>query len=273
MQASRPISTEDVPAPTTSSQLISDGAVTPPIPPPRRIAGVRSASGRTTIDAVSSSGDNCSSRSSHDLVKILPSSCHSQRTNDLCGSSGVEKFIDTSASESGSPVAGTKLDHLRKSSTHTSVTNPLRPNSSVSNLETLIREQKKNDEIKKLPIAEENSLFREHPMPAASAAMPSPTNELLPRARPPIVGAYTQKAIPFRSASFSQVDYSSGKYIRSALGALKASFVRSKSPPCQAAQVGIILIINYVPQNMDYLFFVVHCRYPQRTSFRQRQRA
>lgn len=43
-----------------------------------------------------------------------------------------------------------------------------------------------------------------------------------------IVGSYTQKTIPFRSASFSQVDYTSGKYIRSALGALKASLTKPK---------------------------------------------
>ncbi|XP_052863854.1 uncharacterized protein LOC128270489 [Anopheles cruzii] len=44
-----------------------------------------------------------------------------------------------------------------------------------------------------------------------------------------IVGSYTQKTIPFRSASFSQVDYSSGKYIRSALGALKSSLLQKTS--------------------------------------------
>lgn len=38
------------------------------------------------------------------------------------------------------------------------------------------------------------------------------------------------KTIPCRSASFSQVDYSSGKYIRSALGALKASIMKYKEP-------------------------------------------
>lgn len=43
-----------------------------------------------------------------------------------------------------------------------------------------------------------------------------------------IVGAYTQKNIPYRSASFSQIDYSSGKYIRSALGAIKASLKKNK---------------------------------------------
>lgn len=40
----------------------------------------------------------------------------------------------------------------------------------------------------------------------------------------------SHKTIPCRSASFSQVDYSSGKYIRSALGALKASIMKHKEP-------------------------------------------
>ena len=41
-------------------------------------------------------------------------------------------------------------------------------------------------------------------------------------------GSYTQKSIPYRSASFSQVDHSSGKYIKSALGAIKASLKKNK---------------------------------------------
>lgn len=147
------------------------------------------------------------------------------------GSSSVEKFIDTSASESGSPVAGTKMVHLPETPAQPSLIDSLRPNTSVSNLETMMRRQKSKDERNKLPIAEENSLFSEKPVSAVSAAVIAGTNELLPRAESrPIVGAYTQKAIPFRSASFSQVDYSSGKYIRSALGALKAQFAKSKSP-------------------------------------------
>lgn len=44
-----------------------------------------------------------------------------------------------------------------------------------------------------------------------------------------IIGAYTQKNIPYRSASFSQVDYSSGKYIRSAINAFKSN-LKSKQP-------------------------------------------
>lgn len=43
-----------------------------------------------------------------------------------------------------------------------------------------------------------------------------------------VISASTQKHIPFRSASFSQVDYSSGKYIRSALGAIKTKLTKNK---------------------------------------------
>ncbi|XP_040160849.1 uncharacterized protein LOC120898711 isoform X1 [Anopheles arabiensis] len=65
-----------------------------------------------------------------------------------------------------------------------------------------------------------------------SEAGPKDDDELFAKLSRPesrtIVGSYTQKTIPFRSASFSQVDYSSGKYIRSALGALKNSILKSK---------------------------------------------
>lgn len=189
-QASRLGDAADVNEPTTSLRFMNDDAVPPPVPPPRK----------------------------------------PRQSNAENSSCGVEKFIDTSASESGSPVAGTKMEHLIE---QPSLIESLRPNSSLSSLETMMRRQKAKDDTNKLPIAEENSLFSGQPVSAVSAVGSSAASELLPRAeaRPPIVGAYTQKAIPFRSASFSQVDYSSGKYIRSALGALKASFVKSKSPP------------------------------------------
>lgn len=47
---------------------------------------------------------------------------------------------------------------------------------------------------------------------------------------PKMDSSVAHKSIPCRSASFSQVDYSSGKYIRSALGALKASIMKHKEP-------------------------------------------
>lgn len=160
-------------------------------------------------------------------------------------SSSIEKFIDTSASESGSPVSATKMDHSNLSSENIAeataacsaenmempLIDTLRPNKSVSNIETIIyqrkiKENKNKNKDAKLPLAEDNSLFK---VPVSASSVASSPTTSLPRAESrTIVGAYTQKTIPFRSASFSQVDYSSGKYIRSALGALKASLTKSK---------------------------------------------
>lgn len=204
--------------PNTSSRSLADEAVPPPIPPPRKVVGARSASSRKQNGRQVSSLLSESSKTSADTF------------DGLGGSSGVEKFIDTSASESGSPVPSSKKDHTRETSNNLSLFDSLRPNSSAACLDAMMQSQKSKEELTKLPIVEENSLFNEYTPIALAAGSSSPT-EFPARARPPIVGAYTQKAIPFRSASFSQVDYSSGKYIRSALGALKASFVKSKSPP------------------------------------------
>lgn len=91
----------------------------------------------------------------------------------------------------------------------------LRPNTSASDLEHFILQRNSlEDSIKTPPIApNEDDFF---------------TN--VPRAESrTIVGSYTQKSIPFRSASFSQVDYTSGKYIRSALGALKSTFLKDRT--------------------------------------------
>ena len=45
-----------------------------------------------------------------------------------------------------------------------------------------------------------------------------------------IVGSYIQKSIPFRSASFSQVDFSSGKYVKADIANLRHSMNVSKDP-------------------------------------------
>lgn len=108
----------------------------------------------------------------------------------------VEKFIDTSASESGSPIATLRSEHAKSKETKP---NTLRPNASTSNLDLLKHSYK-------LPSPKDNSLFKEYVRP----------NE--------------NDKTPMRSASFSQVDYSSGKYIRSAFGALRA-LTKSKIPP------------------------------------------
>lgn len=89
-----------------------------------------------------------------------------------------------------------------------SFTPPLRPTSSAANLESARI-------IKTPPLAEAEDHVDHMALPRAESRT--------------IVGSYMQKTIPFRSASFSQVDYSSGKYIRSALNALKASVSHSRT--------------------------------------------
>jgi hypothetical protein len=94
----------------------------------------------------------------------------------------------------------------------------LRPNVSASNLDSYEKnaaakkQQQPYDPSKSISLGDDDLFTTTLSRPESRA----------------IVGSYTQKTIPFRSASFSQVDYSSGKYIRSALGALKNSLMKSK---------------------------------------------
>lgn len=156
----------------------------------------------------------------------------------LTNSGSIEKFIDTSASESGSPTMNTKYDHSvneknQKDSSassyllNNSLIETLRPNTSLSCLESISKVREKEKIM--LPVAEENTLFKDCEMKNVNTA--TATESLQRPESRSVVGSYAQKAIPFRSASFSQIDYSSGKYIRSALGALKASLIKAKSPP------------------------------------------
>lgn len=153
------------------------------------------------------------------------------RTSLHRNSGSIEKFIDTSASESGSPIMATKFDHSTSEKTENdstsigqslfhlptpkhSLIDTLRPNTSVSNLESILKTRDKDKPMLSLP--EESS-------PNEKLDKEKEKETLRP--------TVNTKGIPFRSASFSQVDYSSGKYIRSALGALKASLSKAKSPP------------------------------------------
>lgn len=153
-------------------------------------------------------------------------------------SGSIEKFIDTSASESGSPVMSSKshrsanenIENDPSNTTSTgqsmfhvptpqhSLIDMLRPNTSVSSLESILKTSDR--ERPTLSLLEENPHQNETEKERGAVT----SNRILAETN-------AQKAIPFRSASFSQVDYSSGKYIRSALGALKASLSKAKSPP------------------------------------------
>lgn len=166
------------------------------------------------------------------------------RTSLHRNSGSIEKlgFIDTSASESGSPIMGNRLDHsiseknesdsmaCGQSMFHVptpkhSLIDTLRPNTSVSNLENILKTRDKEKPM--LPLPEEVSAHGE----AGKEKETISSNRIASESLRPVVNTNAQKGIPFRSASFSQVDYSSGKYIRSALGALKASLSKAKSPP------------------------------------------
>ncbi|XP_031626312.1 uncharacterized protein LOC116342734 [Contarinia nasturtii] len=174
-----------------------------------------------------------SEASSHHVPPIPPP--RKPRISLHRNSGSIEKFIDTSASESSSPIISTKFDHstendpsyttsIGQSLFHvptppplppppsSSLINKLRPNTSLSNLESILKIRDKEKPM--LPLLEENA-HKETEKVTQTNRSASNTN--------------SQK--PFRSASFSQIDYSSGKYIRSALGALKASLSKAKSPP------------------------------------------
>lgn len=150
----------------------------------------------------------------------------------LVSTGSIEKFIDTSASESGSPAMNTKYDHStyeRSPKTTQNLANETqRSNAKQSHVE------RRDIDKTKLPQPEENTLFKgcENKIRLNSSKKRAAAGEgsNRPESRS-VIGAYAQKTIPFRSASFSQVDYTSGKYIRSALGALKASLTKAKSPP------------------------------------------
>lgn len=98
----------------------------------------------------------------------------------------------------------------------------LRPNVSTSNLEVINKEP--SPDRRKTTSLNDQDIFTKLQRPESRA----------------VVGSYTQKAIPFRSASFSQADVTSGKYVKSDLNSLRASLSKrsatvdrspSPSPP------------------------------------------
>lgn len=128
-----------------------------------------------------------------------------------CGASSVEKYIDAPDCmvDAFSPLPAMVI----RSSTSSPFTLPPRPNSSAASFET-------TRNIKTPPLAEAD----DHSLSTNEVA------DALPRAESKtIVGSYTQKSIPFRSASFSQVDYMSGKYIRTTLCAFKAATTKERN--------------------------------------------
>lgn len=91
----------------------------------------------------------------------------------------------------------------------------LRPNISASNLETLngSKDLSADDKTANSASLKDEDFFTKLTRPESRT----------------IVGSYTQKSIPFRSASFSQSDVTSGKYVKSDIAQLKASLAQHRS--------------------------------------------
>lgn len=86
----------------------------------------------------------------------------------------------------------------------------LRPNISASQLDSMNKEA--SPERRKTSSLNDQDIFTKLTRPESRS----------------IVGSYTQKTIPFRSASFSQADVTSGKYVKSDTNSLRASLGSTK---------------------------------------------
>lgn len=105
----------------------------------------------------------------------------------------------------------------------------LKPNTSLSNFESLMsmsREKSKSPPPRcATNIAVSTAVNAENMQLADSSGIASKLTR--PESRT-VIGTYAQKGIPFRSASFSQIDLSSGKYKKSSWSALRDRLWRDK---------------------------------------------
>ncbi|KAJ6633321.1 hypothetical protein Bhyg_17292, partial [Pseudolycoriella hygida] len=144
----------------------------------------------------------------------------SQNQDNSSTSSSIKDLSETQGLDiviTGRPSGSSDVTSTEKPNKPITILKSMRPNTSACQLESYVKSKNyQQDELSKSPpLAEkEDDLFTS--LPKAESRT--------------IVGAYTQKSIPFRSASFSQVDYSSGKYIRSDIGTCKASLKSNKEP-------------------------------------------
>ncbi|XP_036346042.1 uncharacterized protein LOC118755272 [Rhagoletis pomonella] len=105
----------------------------------------------------------------------------------------------------------------------------LKPNASLSNFESLMlmgREQSKSP-----PQRPAANVVASGSVNAESAQLANSSDIATKLGRPEsrtVIGSYTQKGIPFRSASFSQIDISSGKYKKCSWSALRDRLWREK---------------------------------------------
>lgn len=175
---------------TGSLKINSSRSVSPPAPPPLPTAPIPP--------------PRKLKRNSHDVSV--------DSIDNLCGSVPAESqsnlyHIGKSKSVEPSSMFSRQLKSIQERF--------LRPNISASNLESMSRPKEY--------LTEETR---------ANSASLKDEDFFTKLARPEsrtVVGSYTQKSIPFRSASFSQADVTSGKYVKADIASLKANLVQSKS--------------------------------------------
>ncbi|CRL02246.1 CLUMA_CG015133, isoform A [Clunio marinus] len=181
---------------TGSFKLNSSRSVSPPVPPPLPsppIPPPRKLKRNSQDNSAASSLDNLLSGGSS------PSDASTANNQNL-------HQIGKSKSVEPSSIFSRQLKSIQERF--------LRPNISASNLEALNSHKEYLKEDKKINSESlKDDFFTKLSRPESRT----------------IVGSYTQKSIPFRSASFSQADVVSGKYIKSDIASLRASIAHSKS--------------------------------------------
>lgn len=172
---------------TGSFKINSSRSVSPPVPPPLPLAPVP-----PPRKLKRNSNDLTEAYSVDNLSSSVPTESSSLH------------FIGKSKSVEPTSIFTRQLKSIQERF--------LRPNISASNLEALNRSKENLSESQKANSAslKEDDFFAKLTRPESRT----------------IVGSYTQKSIPFRSASFSQADVTSGKYIKSDLASLRASLAQ-----------------------------------------------
>lgn len=175
---------------TGSFKINSSRSVSPPVPPPLPIAPI------PPPRKLKRNSHDISEASSFD--NLLSCSVPTESPSSL-------HHIGKSKSVEPSSIFTRQLRSIQERF--------LRPNISASNLEAFNRPKEFSDDTKVPSLVKNDDFFLKLARPESRT----------------IVGSYTQKSIPFRSASFSQADVTSGKFIKTDIAALRASLALNKS--------------------------------------------
>lgn len=174
---------------TGSFKINSSRSVSPPIPPPLPVQPIPP--------------PRKPKRNSHDIS--ASSSDDNLLSSELVESQSNLHHIGKSKSVEPSSIFSRQLRSIQERF--------LRPNISASNLESMNRQKEYDVKKADSKSAKDDDFFIKLTRPESRT----------------IVGSYTQKSIPFRSASFSQADVTSGKYVKTDIESLKASLALSRS--------------------------------------------